>query len=79
LPSIEETLPFPMSSGVKEGVQSILFSKEWTNVEVLDYLMGYESYLRKRRISVSSTNQPENIVIRHVGFLSLSLVYLHLK
>jgi hypothetical protein len=26
-----------------------------SEVEVLDFLMGYESYLRKRRISVSST------------------------
>jgi hypothetical protein len=35
-------------------------------VEMLDFLMGYESYLRKRQISVSScaTNLPENIVIR---------------
>jgi hypothetical protein len=40
--------------------------------EVLDFFTGYESHLRKRRISVSSkrgaTNRPENIVIRYVKF-----------
>jgi hypothetical protein len=39
-------------------------------LEVLDFLMGYESYLRKRRISVSSSKRykSENIV-----FTGLSL------
>jgi hypothetical protein len=45
----------------------------------LDFLMGDEAYLRKRRISVSSrevgaTNRPENIVIRYVSFVSDSSI-----
>jgi hypothetical protein len=35
-------------------------------VEVLVFLMGYESYLRKQRISVY-----KNIVIRYVSVISL--------
>jgi hypothetical protein len=38
----------------------------------IQYLMGCESYLRKRRTSVSSraTNRPENIVIRRTFIIS---------
>jgi hypothetical protein len=39
-------------------------------IEVFELLTGYESYLRKRRTS-------ENIVIRYVSFVSLSLVHLN--
>jgi hypothetical protein len=41
-------------------------------LEVLDFLMGHESYLRNDefRSQVSATNRPENIVIRYVSFVS---------
>jgi hypothetical protein len=35
-----------------------LIREECSKVEVLDFVMGYESYLRKRRISVSSSYKP---------------------
>jgi hypothetical protein len=49
-------------------------------LEVLDFLMGYESYLRKRRISrsqVGATNRPKNTVICYVSFVSLSSICLN--
>jgi hypothetical protein len=42
-------------------------------VEVLDFLMGYESYLRQ----VGARNRPEKIVIRYVCFVSLSFICMH--
>jgi hypothetical protein len=47
------------------------------NVEVLDFLVGYKSYLCKRRISVSSRRYKltkKNIVIHYVGVISLSSI-----
>jgi hypothetical protein len=43
-------------------------------LEVLDFLMAYESYLRKRRISISS-RRLENIVLRYVSVVSLSRLF----
>jgi hypothetical protein len=39
-------------------------------VEMLDFLVGYESYLAKNeyRFQLGPTNRPENIVIRYVSF-----------
>jgi hypothetical protein len=45
---------------------------------MLDFLMGYESYLRKYRDQVGATNRPENIVIRYVSVVALSSI-LHVK
>jgi hypothetical protein len=44
-------------------------------VQVLDFLMDYESYLRKQRLSV--TNRPEKIVIRYVSVVSLSSICMY--
>jgi hypothetical protein len=43
----------------------------------LDFLKGYESYLRKGRVSVSvgATNRPENIAILYVSVVSLSRLF----
>jgi hypothetical protein len=43
---------------------------------MLDFLMGYESYLRKReyRSQVGATNRPENIIIRYVSVISRSSI-----
>jgi hypothetical protein len=62
----------------KYEIRISLTAQDTSNVEVLDFLMNYESYLRRRRISVSSRRYKptENIVvIRYVSviFLSLSL------
>jgi hypothetical protein len=45
--------------------QSQKKSKEDIIVEVLDFLMGYESYLRKRRMSVSSRRYKPTEKRRH--------------
>jgi hypothetical protein len=42
-----------------------MFKVSAVYVEVLDFLMGYESYLRKRRISVSSRRYKPTEKHRH--------------
>jgi hypothetical protein len=51
------------------------FSKQYIVLEVLDFLMSYESYLRKGRISVTSRRRKTSSFVTLVS--SLSLVHLY--
>jgi hypothetical protein len=58
-----------------------MFHVRTAMAEILDFLMGYQSNLRKPRILVSSRrcNRPENIVIRYVSFVSFSSLCTYLN
>jgi hypothetical protein len=67
-----ETIFFRTTAIISQDLQI-----EINRVEVLDFLMGYVSYLRKRKIAVSSSYKlTRKIVIRYVSVVFLSSIYM---